>query len=177
MGFSTVLSTAIMALILLMMFTIVYKTNIYQWRTVYESINDLGDNHCNRLRTGISISDVRIEDSNIIMNISNTGHNSIFLRDFKYIDLIVKYKPVVEDYRIEYLLYNREPKKGYWAITRTFMEAINPLRPSTGSGALDPCEIMEVNASLSSAIDKNYTVVIVVATPDGYTAIWSGLGT
>jgi len=164
MGFSIVISSAIIFLSFFIYMTLIFpiidnmhKTNnaIIESLKIHNEIN----------RTSIRVYDAIADDNDrsyLILTLKNDGKNKLF--NYTYFDLIITYDADINGSIMkvtEYLRYGSILAPGYWTIDIQ-NDTLDP-------NILNPNEEAQVNVRLSNNIADNATIVAVMSTDNGIT--------
>jgi|Deesub1362A_J573_1020465.scaffolds.fasta_scaffold00003_74 hypothetical protein len=118
-----------------------------------------------------------IDNTTFEMSILNNGKESIFLRDFRYITIVVTYYTNGVK-RSAFIPYNQSGTKGntdFWVVVSAYdvdigREILNPVNLSDSpSGAWDPNEVLKIRIYLSTRYPRDSLTeyLIVFTLPNG----------
>jgi hypothetical protein len=130
-------------------------------------LEEVGQRNETILRTELSTvsADMPAADTLEVV-LKNTGQ--VRLADFDVWDFIVHYYDGGGVYHVEWLPYSGTPADNEWTVSWIHLDGAAEIYEP---GVLNPGESISLRAQLNPAVGENTTNIVVVATPNGVTAL------
>ena len=151
----------LMILVLTLMSQVTVRSNLITSEAATQTIGSTGD----RARTSLEFVTTSAAVGDLTVELKNTGFTSVF--DFSQMDFIVEYLDSSDNQVITHLTYTTGAlASNQWKKTSITPDVFQP-------NALNPSEILTLDALLSPAQKAGTTAAITVVTPNGVAAVSS----
>jgi flagellar protein FlaF len=160
MGFGTVIASIISVAILLLTFYVCSYGGFYMADLLANSVIEMQENKDEILKTGIKITNIYVDESEVFVSLNNTGY--IKIGDYDYIDVIVKYSNTSGTAKTIWIPYQEDTStsQSRWTVRNISPDLVNP-------GIFDPGEEMELKILLEDPLKKESVNWIMVTAPNG----------
>ncbi len=168
MGLSNTVSTAFFTMIMITGAAYLITLNIDLMKTTGEPLTDYLNNEHIKLGQNCEIDSWRVVlNHTVLLNVTNTGSESIRIHDFSEIDLIVSYETPLGDI-VRWLNFDlSSPLTNYWTINQVYTNGkpgdnLNPIS-LTGDiyGLWDPGETIEIKIYIQvNVLSFNYLKLV-----------------
>lgn len=160
MGFGTVIASMISVAILLLASYVCSYGGFYMTDILANSAMEMQENKNEILKTGIEITNIYADESEVFVSLQNTG--SVKIGDYDYMDVIVKYSDTSSNVKTIWIPYQKGAGalQNRWIVRNISPDLVNP-------GIFDPGEKMELNVLLEDSLKNESVNWIMVAAPNG----------
>jgi len=160
MGFGTVIAAMISVTVILLASYVCSSGGFYMTDVLASSVLEMQENKGDILKTGIKITRINTDKTDIFVSLNNTGSTKI--GDFDYMDVIVNYSNTSDTAKTIWIPYQEGAGtlESKWAVGNISPDLVNP-------GVLDPGEEMELKILLNESLKDGSANWIMVAAPNG----------
>lgn len=168
MGLSNTVSAAFFTLILITGASYLISLNIDLMKTTSEPLEEYMHTEQTRLGQNCEINSWReLSSHSVILNVTNTGSESIRIQDFSDLDVIVSYSDAQSEH-VKWLSFDTSsPSTNHWTVLQVYTngkpgDVLNPLNLSGEPyGLWDPDETIEIQVYIEVNVQSfNYIKLV-----------------
>jgi archaeal flagellar protein FlaF len=160
MGFGTVVAAMVSVAIILLTSYVCSNGGFYMAEGIADSVTKMQENENEKLKTGIEITGIHTDETNIFVSLHNTGSTKI--GDFDHMDVIVNYSNTSGNAKTIWIPYQEDAGtlENRWIVKNIRPDLVNP-------GIIDPGEEMELQILLEDSLENESVNWLLVAAPNG----------